>query len=226
MPLQNRVTPFGEVVATPHRGTLMGNRGLLHDERRRVRRDFADRRWLACELEFRDVRRAVMSPGRYTELFFLDEATALAAGHRPCADCRPFEFRMFRCLWAVAHGESAPPSADATDRDLHAQRLDANGGKRTFAARLGELPGGVMVADAAGRALLWVGGRVLPWDFVGYGEPEAPGDGEYRVLTPASTVGVIRGGYPVGIHPSAVTPSSPPTDPRTPPGAAPGRRAS
>ena len=88
MPLQNRVTPFGALIATESRGTLMGNRGCLHDEQQRIRRPFVGKRWIICVLEFRGRHRAVMSPGRYTELFFLDEATALAAGHRPCAECQ------------------------------------------------------------------------------------------------------------------------------------------
>src|SRR5262245_5520966 len=102
MPLQNRVTPFGDLIATAARGTLMGNRGCLHDDCRQIRRPFALKRWIACVLDFRGRHRTVMAPGRYTELFFLDEATALAAGHRPCAECRHADYVRFRSLWAAA----------------------------------------------------------------------------------------------------------------------------
>jgi hypothetical protein len=95
MPRQNRVTPFGDIIATPDRGTLMGNRGVLHDGEGRIRRMWQVKRWIVCVLEFRSRKRTVMTPGRYTELFFLDEATALAAGHRPCAECRHTCFLAF-----------------------------------------------------------------------------------------------------------------------------------
>src|SRR5215472_744230 len=99
MPLRNRVTPFGEIVATPARGTMMGNRGILHTADRRIVRDWQVRRWIACRLEFRGRHRQVMSPGTYTELFFLDEAAALADGHRPCAECRYTDFKAFQSIW-------------------------------------------------------------------------------------------------------------------------------
>src|SRR3954453_2972411 len=101
MPRQNRVTPLGEIVATPERGSMMGNRGVLHDEGGRIRRPWQVRRWLICLLEFKGRHRTVMTPNRYTELFFLDEATGLAAGHRPCAECRRARFRAFRDAWAA-----------------------------------------------------------------------------------------------------------------------------
>src|SRR6202451_2054834 len=96
---QNRVTPFGDLVATPERGTFMGNRGVLHDAEGRIKRVWQLKRWIVCVLEFRGRKRQVMTPGRYTELFFLDEATALAAGHRPCAECRRQRFNAFRDAW-------------------------------------------------------------------------------------------------------------------------------
>src|SRR5919204_6549006 len=103
MPRQNRVTPFGEIVATPERGTLMGNRGVLHDGEGRIRRPWQLRRWLVCVLDLKGRKRRVMTPGRYTELFFLDEATALAAGHRPCAECRRARFLAFCSAWGTAN---------------------------------------------------------------------------------------------------------------------------
>src|SRR6266513_3430279 len=113
MPLQNRVTPFGELVVTRARGTLMGNRGSLHDTERRIRRPFAVKRWIICVLEFKNRHRTVMTPGQYTELFFLDEATALAAGHRPCAECQRARFTIFRAHWAAANPALAGSSAPA-----------------------------------------------------------------------------------------------------------------
>lgn len=195
MPRQNRVTPFGEVVTAPERGTLMGNRGLLHDAAGRVRKPFALKRWIACVLAFKGRRRPVMAPGRYTELFFLDEATALAAGHRPCAECQRAKFDAFRRHFP---GRSAP----AIDDVLHAERLDGRD-KRTHRARLDRLPDGAMVA-LDGAAFLVRGGQLRPWSFGGYGPPEScPADREVDVLTPKSIVRAIAAGYAVGVHPSA-----------------------
>src|SRR5207249_11851668 len=124
----------------------MGNRGsCLHDTAQRIVRPFVSRRWIACLLEFKGRRRTVMTPGRYTELFFLDEATALAAGHRPCAECQRARYLLFRDHWAAANpgrAASAPPSAEALDRVLHAERVGPGGGKRTYAERLARLPTG------------------------------------------------------------------------------------
>src|SRR3954451_8147614 len=126
MPRQNRVTPFGEIVAVPERGTMMGNRGVLHDARGRIFRPWQVKRWLICLLEFRGRHRAVMAPNRYTELFFLDEATALAAGHRPCFECRRGRFLAFRDAWAAGNRESIGPEAIRAamiDDRLHAERV-------------------------------------------------------------------------------------------------------
>src|ERR1700694_3932569 len=117
MPLPNRVTPFGEIVAAPGRGLLTGNRGILHDPDRTIVRDSQVRRWIACRVEFRGRHRDIMTPGSWTELFFLDEATALAAGHRPCAECRHADYRRFQSAWQPADATSA----DAMDAILHAE---------------------------------------------------------------------------------------------------------
>src|SRR2546425_13358829 len=119
MPLRNRVTPFGEIVAVAGRGTLMGNRGTLHNREREVVRDWQVRRWIACRLEFRGRHRAVMTPGSYTELNFLDEATALADGHPPCAECRHPDYERFQDAWRSARGVLKAPSADEIDVVLH-----------------------------------------------------------------------------------------------------------
>src|ERR1700733_8093615 len=125
MPLQNRVDPFGNLISTPARGTMMGNRGgALHNSDREIVRSYKSRRWIACVLEFRGRRRTVMSPRRYTELFFLDEAVAFAAGHRPCAECRWERFNAFKEAWRCARGLDNLPFADEMDLDLHRARID------------------------------------------------------------------------------------------------------
>jgi len=149
MPRQNRVTPFGDIIATPERGTFMGNRGVLHDREGRIQRAWQVKRWLVCVLEFRGRRRQVMSPSRYTELFFLDEATALAAGHRPCAECRRARFLDFCHAWEKVHpvdDGASRPTADAIDRRLHAERLAPD---HSSLASLDDLPDGVFVSVAA-----------------------------------------------------------------------------
>ncbi|HEX3550596.1 MAG TPA: hypothetical protein VHT53_09475, partial [Candidatus Elarobacter sp.] len=125
MPLRNRVTPFGDIVALPGRGLLMGNRGVLHDDGGTIVRASAVRRWIACRTEFRGRRRTLLQPRRWTELFFLDEATALAAGHRPCAECQRGRYREFQAAWAAANptlAGGAAPGADRMDAVLHAER--------------------------------------------------------------------------------------------------------
>jgi hypothetical protein len=207
-PRQNRVTPFGELIATESRGTLMGNRGCLHDANGAIRRAFANKRWISCLLESRGIHRTIMAPGRYTELFFLDEATALAAGHRPCAECQRARYRRYREAWATARSlgdESRLPSADEMDRVLHVERVQPGGAKAMYAARIAGLPDGAMVADEADRPFLVLQSVLLPWGPGGYGDPVRIEPGlVVRVLTPRSTVGALSAGYPAGIHDSAM----------------------
>ena len=206
MPRQNRVTPFGELIATPSRGTLMGNRGCLHDAEGRIRRAFVGKRWIICVLQFKGRRRPLMVPGRYTELFFLDEATALAAGHRPCVECQRARSLVFRDHWAAARGTAAlAPSVDDIDTVLHAERLDATRGKRTYLERVSRLPHGAMVADADGQPYLVHAGALWPWSPEGYGAPWRPDAvAQVRVLTPRSLVQAIAHGYTVEVHASAL----------------------
>ncbi len=196
MPHQNRVTPAGDIVAVAERGSLMGNRGVLIDDHRRLVRRWQVMRWIACVTEFRGRRRQVMTPRRWTELFFLDEATALAAGHRPCAHCRHADYQRFRAAFARAHGIEAP-SADAMDRTLHADRLDGRRRKRTYVERLDALPDGAMV-ELEGAAYLVQDGALVYWTFTGYGFREPlllDGATPLDVLTPRSIVATIRAGY-------------------------------
>jgi hypothetical protein len=209
MPRQNRVTPFGDIIASSARGTLMGNRGRLHDERGHIRRPFLGQRWIICRLALKDWWRPVMAPGQYTELFFLDEATALAAGHRPCAECQPERFEHFRALWAAANPRLARaprPAAPALDALLHAQRLTPRGQKRTYAAPAASLPGGTFVVlPGAPHAYLVLGHWLLRWSPFGYdaavARPTSAG-ATIRVLTPRSVVKTLTAGYTPALHPS------------------------
>ncbi len=211
-PRRNRVTPSGEIVATPERGTMMGNRGILHDEEGRIRRPWQVKRWLLCVLEFRGRHRTIMAPHRYTELFFLDEATGLAAGHRPCFECRRSRFLTFRDAWAAGNRPGTPPEAiraDPMDAQLHAERAGPGRSKRTFMAALDELPDGVFVdlGGPDGRVCLIWEGRLLDWSPGGYTRRRRPpGDTVVSVLTPRSTVAAIRAGYVPEVHPSAFYP--------------------
>ena len=202
MSLQNRVDPYGRLVATPERGTLMGNRGVLHDESRRVVATSRTKRWIACVLEFRGRKREVFTPRRYSELFFLDEATSLSAGHRPCAECRRARYNEFRAAWAAATGGKLA-GADDMDAVIHAERLERGGGKRTYEAPLSSLPEGTFV-EHEGRPHLVRDGRLFPWSFGGYGPGrDLDPSTTVRVLTPESIVRTIRSGFVPEIHPGA-----------------------
>ena len=207
MPKQNRVTPFGVLIATEFRGTLMGNRGCLHDAQQHICRAFVGKRWIVCVLEFRGRHRAVMTPNHYTELFFLDEATAFAAGHRPCAECQRERYRLFREHWEAANPgliRSSSSSIDEIDRILHAERLDETGRKRAYRAPVTELPSGAMVADDEGLPYLVQHDVLTRWEPGGYRESIVkPVDAVFNVLTPRSVVRAIAHGYPVMVHQSA-----------------------
>ena len=189
MPLQNRVTPLGELIATPERGLVYANRGCLHDAGGRIRRSYNGKRWIACQLEFRGWQRpALLMPGRFTELFFLDEATALAAGHRPCALCRRADYEHLRAVWAEPDA-----GADAIDERLHAERLDARTrGRRLHQVPFGELPDGAFVMRDD-EPWLVRGGRLLAWSPGGYSDRSPrPARGTATVITPPSLVALLR----------------------------------
>ena len=203
MPLRNRVTPFGDIIATEARGLLFGNRGVLHDAEGRIVRAWGVRRWIACLLEFKGRHRELLQPGRFTELFFLDEATALAAGHRPCAECRRQDFLRFRSAWGETHPGSSL-RADDIDRVVHEERVGPDGAKRMHRSRLRDLPDGAMVAHE-GRAWLVLAEELLAWSPSGYATRRVrPARSTFAaVLTPPSILSVIRAGYLPAIHPTA-----------------------
>jgi hypothetical protein len=193
VPLQNRVTPLGDLVAHPARGLVYGNRGCLHDANGRIRRRYAGKRWIACRLRFRGWHRhPLLQPGRFTELFFLDEATAFAAGHRPCALCRREDYNRFLELTGAR-------GADDVDARLHEERL----GTRPTAAP--NLPDGafVLVDDEPWLAFR---GTLRRWTPAGYTDERPAGGG--LLITPATLVDVLRAGWqseavPL-LHPSAM----------------------
>ena len=201
MPLQNRVTPFGQIVSLPGRGLMMGNRGILHDDHRRIRRASQCRRWITCRLSYKNIRRTVMRPHSYTELFFLDEATAFSAGHRPCAECRRENYNHFRTLWQTCRG--GPVNAEIMDAVLHAERGGSRG-KRTYRANLADLPNGAFIALAGQAWLVW-GAQLLAWSDAGYGARRRRSPlHDVEVLTPPSTIAVLSAGYQPDVHPSAL----------------------
>ena len=204
MPLQNRVLPTGEIVADPGRGLMMGNRGCLHGQGRELGvARWRSKLWICCVLDWRGRRRDPMPPGRWTALFFLDEVTALAAGHRPCAYCRRADFLDFAGAWQAARQPGARPRAAEMDSVLHAERVDRRR-KRTYQAPAAGLPDGVLIR-VGGRAALLLAGQLRPWSLGGYGAPAAPPT-VAEVLTPPSIVAAIAAGYRPLIHPSAVRP--------------------
>jgi hypothetical protein len=201
MPLPNRVDPFGELFATPARGTMFGNRGgRFHtDAKTLTRRRFVSRAWICCVLEFKNRQRDVW--GRfYTELFFLDEVTALAAGHRPCFECRRKDAVAFAELWGEAFKLKSRPRAGDMDDVLHRERLDGRG-KRRHRHAIDDLPDGAVVAMEEG-AFAVRGDALLQWMPSGYAA-RRPRSGLVEVLTPPAILKVLAAGYRPQWHPSA-----------------------
>ncbi len=202
MPLQNRVQPTGDIIAHPSRGTLIGNRGILHDTARTVKRRWSHPHWIVCTLHWKDVRRVPMTPNRWTELFFLDEAVALAAGHRPCAYCRRADYRLWKAAWEHAFGERA--KAAEMDGVLHASRIDkATHTQQQHTANLADLPDGTFILHD-GQPHLILGPNLLTYgpDAYALALPK-PSFKTAQVLTPAITVAVLRAGYRPVLHPTS-----------------------
>lgn len=205
-PLQNRVDPFGQLHAVPARGALMGNRGILHNDQQQIRRQWAHKSWVTCALSYGNVKRAVFAPNNYSELFFLDEVTSLAAGHRPCNTCQRQRYVEFKQAWIQANmlmQDQTFIAAPQVDSVLHTERAIPGGGKCTFDTLIAELPLGTMFEYEGNAYLVWTGG-ILKWSFDGYtpatlAMPTTP----VQVLTPASIVRMFTKGFVPRAHPSA-----------------------
>ncbi len=206
-PLQNRVDPWGRLRQVRARGCLMGNRGILH-EGQDIVRPWAATAWVTCVLDATFQKRSPFSPNTYSELFFLDEATAFAAGHRPCRVCQRQRHDEFNTAWTRSNADEPMrtrlPIADI-DRALHAERTRPDKGKQTYTAAVAELPPGSFFEHAGVARLVW-GTGPLVWSFTGYtqGDPLPP-DTQVEVLTPRSIVQLFRGGFQPCVHESAKT---------------------
>ena len=202
MPLQNRVTPEGDIIVDPHRGLFTGNRGIIHDPATKtlLKKRWSTPAWLTCVIEFRGRRRRVMERRSWTELFFLDEATAFAAGHRPCFFCRRDDANRFRAAWEAGNGlkDVLAPEMDAM---LHRERFASSKKLHELPMRIEELPDGAMVQDG-GDSFLIVQGRALLWSPAGYALSDRSLH-EAKLLTPPSTLRAFAAGYRPLLHPSA-----------------------
>ncbi|OBK48905.1 hypothetical protein [Mycobacterium sp. 1081908.1] len=199
-PARNRVSPLGEIIAAPGRGAWMGNRGRLHEGRgtRVAVRNHQHKTWITCVLSFRSRRVAQWEPNRYTPLFFLDEAVSLAAGHRPCAECRRGAYNEYRDLWAETHSGATPYAKDI-DAQLHLERINRAGHRAAW----DDLPDGVFVVTERGPAVV-VGDHLRVWNRLDYsygGELARPAAGAAVVVTPPSNVAILRASYPVQLGP-------------------------
>jgi hypothetical protein len=195
--LQNRVGPQGNIISTSARGAWMGNRGQLHDRGKTILRPFKLKAWITCLLQFRNRQRQVMSPGLYTELFFLDEATAFAAGHRPCFECRRADYDRFKAAWLQGnpgYGFNIKTSIREIDDILHRERIGRDGQKVTFKAKLAGLPDGTFI-QLDNQPFLIAHGQVHRWTPFGYEKGIQPPSEEVTVLTLPSTVNAFRAGY-------------------------------
>lgn len=213
MPLQNRVDPFGTIHAVSERGLFTGNRGIIHDPETKtlLRKRWASKAWIICVCQFRTWRREPMGRnGRsgkagWTELFFLDEVTALAAGHRPCFFCRREQAADFVARFGKAFAIEKP-RAPMVDERLHKERVASGGHPLAVSLpQLDDFPDGVVIADES-KAYALRCGKALAWSFAGYSKPIAfdhLAGWSLRLLTPATTIAVLRQGFAPIWHPSA-----------------------
>jgi hypothetical protein len=196
--LQNRVDPFGNIIKTSARGSLMGNRGLLHNDKQTIVRPFKLKAWITCKLEFKERKRTVMSPNLYTELFFLDEATSFAAGHRPCSECRREDYNMFKLLWLKGnpeYGFTEKTSIKEIDEILQRERMASDSSKVIHEEILQELPNGTFVV-LKNQPYLLQNTMLFLWTPFGYEKGIGlPATEKLQVLTPKSVVNTFRAGY-------------------------------
>lgn len=196
--LQNRVDPFGNIIKTSARGSWMGNRGILHNEHRQVLRPFKLKAWITCKLEFNGRKRQVMTPHRYTELFFLDEATSFAAGHRPCFECRREDYHKFKSLWLKGNPEyhfDGKTSITKIDDILHKERMMRDRSKVTYEENINLIPDGAFILIESDAYLVF-NEKIYLWSSFGYDNGIAlPNENKLTVLTPRSIVNAFRAGY-------------------------------
>ena len=196
--MQNRVDPFGHIIKTEARGSLMGNRGVLHNDKQEILRLFKLKAWLACKLEFNDRKRQIMAPNRYTELFFLDEATSFAAGHRPCFECRRADYLKFKSHWVKGNPKyhyTEKVAIQKIDNIIHKERLSHNGSKITYEESPDKLPDGTFVLFENNPYLL-AGSLIHSWSPWGYSTGNRlPVIDKISVLTPRSIVNAFIAGY-------------------------------
>jgi hypothetical protein len=196
--LQNRVDPNGNIIKTPARGAWMGNRGVIHNLDKEIIRPFKLKAWISCLLQFKGWHRPVMAPNRYTELFFMDEATAFAAGHRPCAECRRDDFKKFKTLWIKGNPEyqfNEKTRISEIDDIIHKERIDSNYSKITYRENLHNLPNGAFVCYE-NEAYLVKDAKLYCWSPSGYKNVIDPPEAhQFEVLTPKSIVNTIQSGY-------------------------------
>ncbi|QIL74416.1 hypothetical protein G7048_28215 (plasmid) [Diaphorobacter sp. HDW4B] len=205
--LRNRVDPWGQLHAVSDRGTLMGNRGVLHNAENHIIRPWAHKSWVTCLLSYKDIKRPKpFSAGNYSELFFLDEATAFSAGHRPCNYCQRERSQLFKAAWLQANAPSSRPSdfsLSEIDAQLHKERAVRGGAKVAYQESVAMLPLGAMFAHAGTTYLVGTNGH-SPWSFGGYGPAiEMDPATQVSVLTPKSIVSAFARGFQPHVHPSA-----------------------
>jgi hypothetical protein len=194
---QNRINPNGNIIQTSARGAWMGNRGVLHDKDKTILRPFKHKAWIICVLEFKGRHREIMAPNRWTELFFMDEATAFAAGHRPCFECRRENANRFKLAWLKGnpqYGFDQKTSINKIDEVIHQERIDKKGQKVTYEATVEYLPNGTFIEYNGEPFLISASQRYL-WTPSGYKKPQKLSAGKVTVLTPASIVNAFKAGY-------------------------------
>lgn len=196
--LQNRVDPYGNLIRTAARGAWTGTRGLIHNDQQEIIRAFKLKAWITCKLEFKGRKRKMMSPNRYTELFFLDEATAFAAGHRPCCECRREDFNRFKSYWLTGNPEydfNLKTSIKYIDEVIHAERINKQQSAVTFKENGHDIPNGTFISFNNEPYVLF-NNRIFLWSPFGYGEGVSlPNPDKLIVLTPTSIVNTFRAGY-------------------------------
>ena len=205
MPLQNRVDPWGHLNIHPSKqATLMGNRGALHNDVKQIIRTWRIKAWISCVTQFKGNKRALFSPNRYSELFFLDEATAFAAGHRPCAECQRPRSNQFKIAWLKVNSQQPKIKLSEIDEQLHIERISLDNSKITFEAGLQELPIGTSFEYNSQSVMVVAHGLYLVWTFDGYTHPiQLDEKAVVKVLTPKSIVNTFKTGFTPTFHPTA-----------------------